>query len=121
MSPAAEGGVPLVAPYVITMGRSAASRNHFDVVTLITLSDVAASLDQSALTPEQRAVLELVRPSAQSVSEISAHLRLPLSVLRILLADLMDGGHITPSHRITEASRLDQTLLEEVLAGLKRL
>lgn len=119
--PAGDGSTPLVAPYVVLKGKVAASRNHFDLVTLITVPDIAVPLDRTSLNPEQRAVLDLVQRSAQSVSEISALLGLPLSVLRILLADLMESGHITTSRRITDASRLDRHLLEEVLAGLRNL
>ena len=111
----------LVRSYVLTGGRSAPSRNHFDPITLVSLSDSAAHLSRSYLAPEPRAVLDLLRASAQSVAELGAHLDLPLSVLRILLADLMESGHITTHRPITQASSLDTQLLVDVLAGLLRL
>lgn len=113
----------LVRPYVVTGGRSAPSRNHFDQVTLVVAGQ--SGLPTGHLGPEHRRVLRLCQPGALSVAELSAHLGLPLSVLRILLADLMEGGHITTraSRAATPplAQRLDRTLLEAVLAGLRAL
>jgi len=113
----------LVRPYVVTGGRSAPSRNHFDQVTLVIAGP--PELPRTHLGPEHRRVLELCEPGALSVAEISGHLGLPLSVLRILLADLMESGHITTrAGRVEDpplAQRLDRTLLEAVLAGLRAL
>ncbi|MEV8605609.1 DUF742 domain-containing protein [Streptomyces griseoviridis] len=123
MSPArrARRGDPLVRTYVVTSGRSHASRNHFDLITLITLSESASLLGRASLNPEHNAIVDQLTLSAQSVAELGAYVRLPLSVLRILLADLMDRGYITTRQRITEAAPADRTLLEEVLAGLRKL
>ncbi|MEW2467949.1 DUF742 domain-containing protein [Streptomyces sp. NPDC046994] len=121
MSPAGRGGDRLVRTYVVTGGRSHASRNHFDLITLIALSDVAAHLSRGHLNPEQTAILSVLAHSAQSVAEISAYLGQPVSVVRILLADLMESGHITTRQRITDAAHIDRSLLEAVLAGLQRL
>ncbi|OIV38741.1 hypothetical protein BIV57_04125 [Mangrovactinospora gilvigrisea] len=109
----------LVRPYVVTEGRSAPSRNHFDHVTLIIAQRDAP---HALLSPEGRAVLQLCRPGALSVAEISAYLQLPMSVLRIVLADLMDSGHITsraPSPALHP--RNDRPLLEALLRGLRAL
>ncbi|MFG2440562.1 DUF742 domain-containing protein [Streptomyces sp. NPDC048508] len=106
---------------MVTGGRSAPSRNHFDHITLISLSSSSAHLSRTGLTPEHRRAMELLASSAHSVAELAALLKLPLSVLRILLADLMELGHISTQRRITETSGLDTKLLEDVLAGLQRL
>jgi hypothetical protein len=46
-----------------------------------------------------------------------------LSVIRILLADLMDSGHITTGRSILDATDNvpDRETMEAVLAGLRRL
>jgi hypothetical protein len=122
MSAARYGGDRLVRTYVVTGGRSHASRNHFDHITLVSLSEAAGHLGTARLTPEHVEILETLARGAQSVAELAALLRLPLSVVRILLADLMDSGHITTGRRITESPEHDRrTLLEDVLAGLRRL
>ncbi|MGW8764318.1 DUF742 domain-containing protein [Streptomyces sp. NPDC055815] len=111
-------GDGLVRPYVVTGGRSAASRNSFDLTTLVISH---SGISRAPLTPEQRQVVELCLPGALSVAEVSGHLGLPLSVLRILLADLMDTGHITTRAPIPAAQRREKKLLEEVLRGLRAL
>lgn len=111
----------LVRTYVVTSGRGRASRNHFDHITLIRLSDAAAHLSRAYLQPEHRALLGGLAHSAQSVVELGALLNLPVSVVRILLADLMESGHITTQRDIRRTTTVDTSLLEEVLAGLKRL
>ncbi|GHJ36872.1 DUF742 domain-containing protein [Streptomyces sp. TS71-3] len=122
MSAARRGGDRLVRTYVVTGGRSHASRNHFDHVTLVSLSGAAAHLGRAQLTPEHVRILEVLAGSAQSVAELAALLSLPLSVMRILLADLMDSGHISTGPRSTQSPETDRrTLLEDVLAGLRRL
>jgi hypothetical protein len=108
----------LVRPYVVTGGRSAPSRNHFDHVRLVISRPDMSHTD---LTPEQRGVLELCLPGALSVAEIGGHLGLPISVLRILLADLMESGHITTRAPIPGAQQPDRQLLEAVLSGLRAL
>ncbi|MEV1042342.1 DUF742 domain-containing protein [Streptomyces sp. NPDC050204] len=120
MSPQGRAGARLVRAYVITDGRAYAARNHFDVITLISLS--ASRLNRGSLNPEQRQILDLLTArGALSVAEIGALLSLPVSVVRILLADLMEAGHITPRRRITDTVAPDRSLLEAVLAGLERL
>ena len=119
--PRAGGGDRLVRAYVVTGGRSSAARNHFDHITLISLSTSSPYLDRTLLTPEHRRALDLLSVSAYSVAELGALLDLPLSVLRILLADLMESGHITTQRQITQTAGLDIKLLEDVLAGLQRL
>jgi hypothetical protein len=106
---------------VVTGGRTAAARNHFDHITLISLSASSPHLDRTRLTPEHRGALDLLSISAYSVAELGAHMVLPLSVMRILLADLMESGHITTQRQITQTTGLDIKLLEDVLAGLQRL
>ncbi|MER6116101.1 DUF742 domain-containing protein [Streptomyces sp. NPDC001743] len=121
MSPAGHGDDRLVRSYVVTGGRAQPSRNTLDHITLISLSADSADLNRAPLNPEQLAVLAALSQSSQSVVELAALLRLPVSVMRILLCDLMEAGHITAQRRITDAAAPDITLLEAVLAGLQRL
>ncbi|MGW8330579.1 DUF742 domain-containing protein [Streptomyces sp. NPDC055897] len=110
----------LVRAYVVTGGRSTPSRNTLDHVTLISLSSSAPHLSRVHLNPEQlEALRRLGHRGPESVAELGAHLRLPVSVLRILLADLLESGHISTQQRITDASA-DRLTLERVLAGLRR-
>ncbi|MEU7072928.1 DUF742 domain-containing protein [Streptomyces narbonensis] len=121
MSPTGHGDDRLVRSYVVTGGRAQPSRNHFDHITLITLSASSRRLNRAPLNPEQLAILDALARTSQSVVELAALLGLPVSVMRILLSDLMESGHITTQQRITHTAAPDLKMLEDVLAGLHRL
>ncbi|MGO4649379.1 DUF742 domain-containing protein [Nocardia sp. 2YAB30] len=103
----------LVRAYVRTGGRSRPTR-ELDLVTLA----VAAKDPAPGASPDARRVLTLCR-SALSIAEIAAYLDLPPSVVKIIVADLLDSDHMvipTPAENLPEIA-----LLEEVLNGLRAL
>ncbi|MFE7042332.1 DUF742 domain-containing protein [Streptomyces atratus] len=104
--------------YTVTAGRSRAD-DSFDLVTLI----VSECRPTAGMQSEHSRILELCRhPTA--VVEIAAELKLPITVVRILLGDLLDMGRITARHpRAAQsvASLPDSALLKEVLHGLRNL
>ncbi|KQV14617.1 MULTISPECIES: DUF742 domain-containing protein [unclassified Kitasatospora] len=103
--------------YVITRGRSGlAERTTFDLVTLI----VARSEPTPTMQPEHAAILRICG-SPLSVAEISAHLRLPMSVVTVLLADLLAEKRIEARARVPKAILPDHALLEAVIHGLQKL
>ncbi|MDI2031322.1 DUF742 domain-containing protein [Saccharopolyspora sp. TS4A08] len=106
----------LVRPHVVTGGRARPSRNTFEMDTQIFAVRQASP---GTAGPEMRRVLGLCRERPMSVAELSAHLALPLSVTKVLLGDLLDGGHIVTrsAQRDLEAPRLE--LLQGVLDGLR--
>ena len=105
----------LVRPHVVTGGRAHPSRNIFDLVTLV----VAVRPETVGLNPEKRRVLRLCRRGALSVAEVAAHLELPVSVTKVLLADLFDSGHIVTRSAPPAARIPDDHILQEVLDGLR--
>ncbi|WP_406193260.1 DUF742 domain-containing protein [Kitasatospora sp. NBC_01560] len=103
--------------YVITRGRSGHSeQTTFDLVALI----VARSEPNPAMQPEHAAILRICG-SPLSVAEISAYLRLPVSAVTVLLADLLDEQRIEARACIPQAILPDRALLEAVMHGLQRL
>jgi hypothetical protein len=109
-------GERLVRSYVVTDGRSHPSRNTLDLVTLL-IAVVGPPL--TGLSPEKRRLTELCRPGALSVAEVAAHLALPVSVTKVLVADLMDSGHLVTRAPIPSAGPFDTRILQEVLDGLR--
>ncbi|MEV5709887.1 DUF742 domain-containing protein [Actinoallomurus sp. NPDC052274] len=105
----------LVRPHVVTGGRARPTRNIFDLVTLV----MAARSDMTGLNPEKRRVLELCRGGALSVAEVAGHLSLPLSVVKVLLSDLVDSGHIVTRVGGPDDGETSTRLLQEVLNGLR--
>ncbi|RBM17757.1 DUF742 domain-containing protein [Streptomyces sp. PT12] len=108
--------------YIVTGGRSRADTDAFDLVTLV----VAECEPALGMQSEHVKILRMAeRPTA--VVEIAAELRLPVSIVRILLGDLLALGRITARHPRTGAARAGGSslpatdILEQVLVGLRNL
>ncbi|WP_330294555.1 DUF742 domain-containing protein [Streptomyces sp. NBC_00503] len=108
--------------YTLTGGRSRSGSDVFDLVTLI----VAECDPVPGMQSEHAAILRMCRfPTA--VVEIAAELGLPVSIVRILLADLLGTGRISARHPRSAYSAHaayslpDPDILEQVLVGLRNL
>jgi hypothetical protein len=110
---------PIVRLYAITGGRARPSGELFDLITLVTADSVAD--DNPTLTPEQARILELCRPVPQSVAELASHCDLPVSLMRVILGDLLEVGHIRITQPTTRSGIPDERLLRDVIAGLRAL
>ncbi|MEU6484411.1 DUF742 domain-containing protein [Streptomyces sp. NPDC046887] len=118
-----------VRPYSLTGGRT--RFGHVLLVeTLVAALEPANATNATQVAdgrtapargmPETRAIVELCR-RMRTVAEISARLRMPLGVVRVLLSDLADQGRIRVYGTGHGAGRPDRALLERVLSGLRRL
>jgi hypothetical protein len=105
--------------YTITGGRSRADESRLDLVTLI----VSECDPAPGMQSEHMKILRMSRrPTA--VVEISSQLRLPVSIVKILLCDLLDTGRVTarhPSSASAPSSSPDSAMLKQVLSGLEKL
>lgn len=102
--------------YTITGGRSGSSPDSpFDLVTLV----VAESGPAPGMQSEHAAILQLAQ-APTAVAEIAAGLRLPLSITKVLLCDLLAAGRISarPPDR---TAVFDPDLLDQVIVGLRNL
>ena len=113
-----EGSTRLVRPYTVTGGRTQ-PRYKLAVEALVTAT-VLEPRDLSVLAPECQAILQFCR-DWRSVAEISAVLRLPLGVARILVADMSADGLVRVHQRDDAEGRPDLNLLERVLSGLRKI
>lgn len=115
-----------VRPYSLTGGRT-----RFGHVLLV--ETFVAALDApderreltngnlaSRVMPELQAIVEICR-RMRTVAEISALLKMPLGVVRVLLSDLADQGMIRVYGTGHGTGQPDRALLERVLNGLRRL
>lgn len=110
--------VELVRPYVITKGRGLPDEEQISLITLVT----AAPEDTrrpTRLSPEEAGLLDICSAGYLSVAEIAGHTRLPLGVVKILLASLIEGGHVITRPPVQRAALADRQILEEVLHGLR--
>jgi hypothetical protein len=113
-----DGATRLVRPYTVTGGRTQ-PRYKLAVEALVTAT-VYEPRDLSVLAPECQAILQFCR-DWRSVAEISAVLRLPLGVARILVADMGADGLVRIHQRDDAEGRPDLHLLERVLSGLRKI
>jgi len=113
---------PLVRAYAMTGGRARhASRDDFAMMANVaTVARPAGA--HPGIGPEHIAIIELCLEPL-SVAEVSARLRLPLVVVRVLLGDLVDHGFVTIRRPRLHApdGGVTEDLLREVLHGLEAL
>ena len=101
-----------VRPYAMTGGRTRPTHDDLAIETLVCTTSTGEQTPK--LTVEQRAIAALCR-DILSIAEVSAHLHLPLGVVRVLVGDMADE-HLVMVHRPVHAGdRPDLALLERVL------
>jgi hypothetical protein len=110
----------VVRPYALTRGRTRPGRADLPLEALV--RRVPGSADPRPTT-ERRRILELADAGLLSVAELSAHLSLPLCVVRVLVGDLADEGLLlVPTSSTTSAPpAANLTVLESVLNGISSL
>lgn len=106
----------LVRSYTLTAGRTRAT---VELPLEARLRRLEAS-DIEGDAPRER-VLRVC--DNRSVAEVSAQVRLPLGVVRVLLGDLVEDGTVQVQATLTERSSREErrTLIERTLRGLRAL
>lgn len=119
--------VSTVRPYAVTGGRVRSATSDLPLETLIEV--LPGAVNSSGLTPEKRAIIQHAVSNYVSIAEISALLRMPLGVVRILISDLADEGYLkvhtsTPVNVHTghgQNPAMSLSVLESVLNGISAL
>ena len=110
-----------VRPYALTGGRVRSSTElALETIVRVTSRGEASA---SELASERRRICEICADPS-SIAEVSAHLKLPLGVVRVLVGDMVTEGFLEANATIMAAdenSRPDLRLLERVLDGLQAL
>ena len=107
----------VVRPYTLTGGRTAPK------VEL----PFEATLRREVGGPEDPHDANLLRIlevcDRRSVAEVSAHVHMPIGVVRVLLGDLIEQGHVRVQATLTADSSQDERreLIERTLRGLRTL
>lgn len=106
----------LVPPYLATAGRARPTRNTLDRLTVLYATGERVP---DGLEPPARLLVELALGRAVALADAAAHLRLPVSIVRVLVSDLVDGGHLKTRAPIPAVDQHEPQLLERVLRGLR--
>lgn len=107
-------------PYTLTAGRT---RPRIDLPIEATVEAVPAT-DQSAWAfGDVRAVIVELCGVRQSIAEISAYASMPIGVTRVLVADLIESGHLRAHATLADRSTVSdrRRLIERTLDGLRAL
>jgi hypothetical protein len=104
-----------VPPYAVTGGRTRVDVDIPFEAMVRTTTRGRANMHLVAF--ERRDILELAE-NPIAVAELSAHLRLPIGAIRVLVGDLSVEGHVQTKAMTVKA---DTALLERVRDGLRRL
>ncbi|MEX5634623.1 DUF742 domain-containing protein [Parafrankia sp. FMc2] len=111
---------PMVRPYAVTRGRTTPAV-PLELVALVATTDggMAAIRRRGRLAPEEHDIAILCM-RIHSIAEISARLKLPLMVVRVLIDDMARDGMVSV-HRPEHPDRPSPELLRRVLHGLTTL
>ncbi|MHA7134723.1 DUF742 domain-containing protein [Oerskovia turbata] len=117
-----------VRPYAVTGGRVRSATSDLPLEALVEV--MPGAVNSYGLPPEKRAILQHAAHNYVSIAELSALLRMPLGVTRILVADLAEENYLTV-HTSTPLnvhtghgssnSGLSLSILESVLNGISTL
>ena len=109
----------IVRPYVLTRGRTHAPGPVLPLETGVR-SVTAIELLPMDTSPESRRIVELCQP-ALSLAELAARLVLPVGVVRVLVADLVEAAIVTADDPHSVDIATDVHLLERLLDGIRAL
>jgi len=114
---------PVVRPYAMTRGRtSSAGQHRLDLIAVVVTEPQADDADaDSTLSPEHVDIVGLCRDSPQSVAELAAELNLPIGVVRVLIGDLVTGEFVHVTRPVPPAELPDESILRDVINGLRAL
>jgi len=114
-----------VRPYAVTGGRRAVSSSALPLEALV--EALPSAVNSRGLTPEKRGILELCYATFVSIAELSAYLKMPLGVIRVLVIDLSEA-HYLKIHlsmpigpQTGQSPALSLSVLESVLNGISAL
>ncbi|AIR97144.1 DUF742 domain-containing protein [Streptomyces glaucescens] len=114
---------PVVRPYAMTRGRTShAAQHRLDLIAVVVTEPHAGDPERDpTLSPEHVEIVGLCRDAPQSVAELSAELDLPIGVVRVLVGDLVDAGLVHVNRPVPPAELPDESILRDVISGLRAL
>jgi hypothetical protein len=108
---------PVVRPYAVTGGRTEPVNGEvLDLLALV----VTTGSQAEHRSPEHKKILTMARRPAR-LADIASDLRLPVGVVRVLLADLTTDGSLRVVTKRPAEQEPDNDVLKEILRGLRAL
>jgi hypothetical protein len=109
-----------VRPYAVTRGRTEPTREI--AIEAILVTTFRGRQEGMYAGRDKHTIAMMCDGRPQSLAEVSARLRLPLGVTRVIVSDMTVDGLLS-LHEPTDEDNYDDRLdmLERVLSGLRRL
>jgi hypothetical protein len=111
----------LVRPYAVTRGRTEPTR---DIAIEAILVTTARGVQEAPFAGRHKQLIaQLCSNSPLSLAEISSHLRVPIGVARVLVADMAAEGLLAVYQQSEEEENQGERIemLERILGALQRL
>jgi hypothetical protein len=108
-----------VRPYAVTGGRTRPSSSDLPIEALVQ----SLRAPGPGMTAETVKILDLTATEFLSIAELSAHVKLPVGIVRVIVSDLADEGKVR-IHGIAngqEGLANSLSVLESVLNGISSL
>ncbi|MCZ0990262.1 MULTISPECIES: DUF742 domain-containing protein [Streptomyces] len=114
---------PVVRPYAMTRGRTTSPAQHrLDLIAVVvTEPDAGDPETDPTLSPEHVEIVGLCRTAPQSVAELATELDLPIGVVRVLIGDLVHAELVHVTRPVPPAELPDESILRDVINGLRAL
>jgi hypothetical protein len=110
----------LVRPYAVTRGRTEPTRHI--AIEAILVTTPRGQQESLYAGRDKHMIASLCEGRPLSLAEIAAHMRMPLGVTRVLVADMASEGLMAVHDPMAEDDYDDRMdLLERVLSGLRQL
>ncbi|SEL46724.1 DUF742 domain-containing protein [Nonomuraea pusilla] len=111
---------PVVRPYAVARGRTRPSSPSLDLLANVSLTGLPVPA-KAELSAQHRRLLACLSGRARPVAEAASELALPVGVVRVLLGDLLDHGLVAVRPPLTKGNSPTESLLREVINGLRAL
>ncbi|MEU4037583.1 DUF742 domain-containing protein [Streptomyces collinus] len=114
---------PVVRPYAMTRGRTTSPAQHrLDLIAVVVTEPGAGDAEtDTMLAPEHVEIVGLCRAAPQSIAELAAELDLPIGVVRVLIGDLVHAELVHVTRPVPPAELPDESILRDVIDGLRAL
>ncbi|MCF6469276.1 DUF742 domain-containing protein [Nonomuraea sp. MG754425] len=111
---------PVVRPYAVARGRTRSASSEVDLLAIVVSTGTPVP-SKAELGAQHRRLLACVTGQGRPLVEIASDVGLPVGVVRVLLGDLLEHDLVTVRPPRDKAVTPSESLLREVINGLRAL
>lgn len=111
---------PVVRPYAVARGRTKPASSALDLLATVVSTGMPAPAN-AELSAQHRRVISFLVGQSRPVAELASEVGLPVGVIRVLLSDLLEHGLVSVRPQRDKGATPTESLLREVINGLRAL